>query len=561
MLRLLKIFLKTIAVLLVSLICILTAFFLYGYVLYASADMQEPAIAVNPDDYRLSVKEDSLRVCGSNSLFLNEYGLWECVLEGSAVERGAAYGVMAEDLLYFQEDAFVGQIRRMIPSEGYLHFLRAFLEIFNRNMADHVPLENREEISALALSCSHDHDIFGTPYERQMHYHAAHDIGHMMQEYMLVGCSSFAVWGRHSADSSLIVGRNFDFWVGDDFARNRQVLFVNPDNGYNYVSVSWPGMTGVVSGMNEKGLTVTLNAAKGAVPVASAMPISILARRILQYAGTIDQACQIAQEAEIFVSESILVASAEDGCAAVIEKTPEVQAIYKGYDCQVLCTNHYQSDEFAEDPANSDNIATTDSPYRMARLKELIDSMPPLDPVMAVEVLRDRMGLSGINIGFTNEKSLNQDIAHHSVVFQPSQLKMWVSTEPWQSGAYLCYDLAEVFASDSRGCTLSDMSLMIEPDASFIEADYKRVLDYRHKSSEIRDAVKSHRHMPEWELLDFIDLNPFFYETYDIVGDYHLMRGDIGKAVSFWNKALQMEIPRVRQKEYIEDKIYRYDTE
>lgn len=554
-----KIFIKTIAWLFILLICILTVIFCYGYVLYASADMQEPDLAVDMDDYRLSVNEDSLRVCGSNSLFLNEYGLWECVLEGSSVERGAAYGAMAEDLLYFQEDAFVGQIRRMIPSDGYLRFLRAFLEIFNRNMADHVPLENREEISALSLSCSHDHDIFGTPYERQMHYHAAHDIGHMMQEYMLVGCSSFAVWGRHSADSSLLVGRNFDFWVGDDFARNRQVLFVNPDNGYKYVSVSWPGMTGVVSGMNEKGLTVTLNAAKGAIPVSSAMPISILARRILQYAGTIDEAYRIADEAETFVSESILVASAYDGCAAVIEKTPEVQAIYKGEDCKVLCTNHYQSEEFSQDPANCDNIATTDSPYRMARLKELIDSMPPLDPVIAVEILRDRMGLSGKNIGFTNEKSLNQDIAHHSVVFQPSHLKMWVSTEPWQSGAYLCYDLADVFASDLRGCTLSDLSLMIAPDSSFIETEYQHVLDYRRICSEIRDAVNAHRYMSESELQNFICLNPSFYETYDVVGDYHLMCGDIGQALSFWNKALQMEIPRVRQKESIEDKIYRYD--
>lgn len=79
-------------------------------------------------------------------------------------------------------------------------------------------------------------------------------------------------------------------------AENKQVAFYVPEQGYRFASVGWPGMIGVLSGMNETGLTVTINAAKSAVPTGSATPISILTREILQYAATIDEAFAIAKK-------------------------------------------------------------------------------------------------------------------------------------------------------------------------------------------------------------------------------------------------------------------------
>ena len=131
-------------------------------------------------------------------------------------------------------------------------------------------------------------------------------------------------------------------------------------------------MTGVLSGMNETGLTVTINAAKSDLPAASATPISILTREILQYASTIEEAYAIARKRKTFVSESILVGSAKDGRAAIIEKSPEKIALFTGNGQQIICTNHYQSETFGHDKRNLENIETSDSPYRFARLQELL---------------------------------------------------------------------------------------------------------------------------------------------------------------------------------------------
>lgn len=88
------------------------------------------------------------------------------------------------------------------------------------------------------------------------------------------------------------------------------------------MSVTWGGFTGVVSGMNEKGLTVTINAAKSEMPKGAATPVSMVAREIVQYAGNIDEAIAIARKRKMFVSESFLVGSAADNKAVLIEKRP-----------------------------------------------------------------------------------------------------------------------------------------------------------------------------------------------------------------------------------------------
>ena len=414
--------------------------------LHATADLGEPEFV--PSQVPVVQVNDSLRRWGSSSLRIDPDGLYEMRVCGGPFERGEAIGKLGAELLYEQEKAFADKLFEMVPSSRYRAFLHYFITIFNRRLGASVPLEYRQEIKAMSASCTHEFDEFGSPYERQMQYHSAHDIGHVMQDYMLVGCTSFAVWGRESADSSLLMARNFDFYMGEEFAKNKLVLFEEPDSGYAYVSVTWPGMLGVVSGMNTQGLAVTINASKLEVPSSSATPISILVKSILQYASNIEEAETIAASFKTFVCESILVGSANDGRAMIIEKTPSDMGVYAAGGSRVICTNHYQSDRFRNDPVNVENIRVSDSGYRYRRVQQLLDSLGTIDYLKAAAVLRDIRGVDGEDVGYCNDLSINQMLAMHSVIFKPDEKKIWVSTSPWQFGKFVCFDLDEVFGEE-----------------------------------------------------------------------------------------------------------------
>lgn len=523
--------------------------------LYLSADMLTPQHTFASDEKM--IKQDSLRRYGDNYLRHSTSGLWELKVRGDAFERGEAIGQLSPDLLYYQEKVFVDQIKEIVPSESYLKFLRFFITLFNRKLGANVTEEYRNEIYGIAQGCTHEYDFIGTPYERQLNYHSAHDLGHAMQDYMLVGCSSFAVWGKNSADSSLLIGRNFDFYVGDKFARNKQVAFYEPSEGYRFASVGWPGMIGVLSGMNETGLTVTINAAKSDMPTASATPISLLTREILQYASTIDEAYAIARKRRTFVSESILIGSAKDGRAAIIEKSPENIALYNGNgDEQLICTNHYQSATYAHDKRNRENIATSDSPYRLARLEELLKENRPLYPTNAASILRNRKGLQDADLGLANEMAINQFIAHHSVIFQPEKRMMWVSTSPWQCGKYVAYDLNKVF-NDSTDFQkeIATRELTIAEDPFLREPGFGQLMTYKRLTPLLRQQTQRKAKVEAHTLQLYEASNPAFYYTHEVLGDYYQAIGQPQQAVVCWQKALTLPIPKQGEKERIQEKI------
>ncbi|MCX6266687.1 MAG: C45 family autoproteolytic acyltransferase/hydrolase, partial [Bacteroidetes bacterium] len=453
---------------------------------------------------------------GPNWLKKSSSGLWEMYLEGTPFKRGIINGKLSKHLIAAQEKAFIEQIREMIPSDFYLRFLKYFIYWFNRNLDHHLTDEYKLEIYGISLSASEQYSFIGSNYQRILNYHSAHDIGHALQDYSLVGCTSFGVWGAMSKDSSLIIGRNFDFYAGDEFAQNKIVCFEKPDQGYGFMMVTWGGMIGTVSGMNEAGLTVTINAAQSEIPTSARTPISIVAREILQYASNISEAYAIAKKRETFVSESILIGSAKDKQAAIIEKSPFSLALVKPQNNYILCANHFQSPEFANDPVNIRNIAENASAYRFKRLKQDVINSAPMDYQSAAAILRDQQGLNGANIGMGNEKAMNQLIAHHSIIFMPEKLLVWVSTTPWQIGPYVCYDLYKIFhnfAGLQHQVELTESDKIISADSFLGSNDYASYMRFREMRKEMKQLFRTGKpFMLQGSYIDeFRASNPRYY--------------------------------------------------
>lgn len=552
-----KVLYKTLKYVGITLLSFILLLLLTITVMYYSVDRIIPDVTI-PDKMALVRDMEGFTQFDSSVLKLNRPGIWELHLKGDASERGLAFGQLCKSLMYEQESAFITQIKKMIPSESYLSFLKYLTIIYNRNISKNIPEEYLKEIYMSSLACSPEFDFIGDAYDRQLNYHAAHDLGHAMQEYMLVGCSSFGVWGSNTQDGSLLIGRNFDFYAGDDFAKNKIVSFFYPDKGYKFASIGWAGMIGVLSGMNEKGLTVTINAAKSHAPFFSKTPISIIAREILQYASNIDEAYNIAKKMDAFVSESILIGSAIDGSAAIIEKTPSSAILYKSNKEEIISTNHFQSAEFLNINNNfySDSIIIEGhSLYRFKRLEQLIDHLSPINPEKAASILRNRYGIDNKDIGIANEKSINQFISHHSVIFEPNKLLMWVSTSPWQMGEMIAYNLDSVFKTTSYREPLNNDLASIPLDTIFIKQTYGRVIEFRDLAAAFTNAIKNNNSISEESIDRFININPCFYYTFELVGDYFSSQGNKIESALMYNEALKKEISSHKIKVEILEKL------
>jgi hypothetical protein len=490
---------------------------------------------------------DSIYTYGNNWLKKSSSGLWEMYIEGEPFDRGAAFGRLTRELLHYQESAFYSQITELVPSLNYLMFLKYFIAWFNRDLDKNIPEEFRLEIYGTSFSSSPEFDFIGTPYQRQLNYHAAHDIGHALQSLMMTGCTSFSVWDDKSADSSLIVGRNFDFFAGDKFSENKIVCFYNPSSGHKFMMVTWADMTGVVSGMNEKGLTVTINAARSSIPLKAAMPVSLLAREILQYSSTIREAEDIASKRRMFVSESILIGSAIDGRSAIIEKSPRRQGLLHAEGNSIVCANHFRGETFSNDKRNLENIEGSDSRSRYERMEELIASEKNIDVNTAASILRDMKGVKGLEIGMGNPLAINQLIAHHSVIFKPGKQLAWVSTSPWQLGKMKAYDLNRVFSlnpdSITAGREVSEQGFEIPADTFLYSDSYRAYLDYLSMTWKLKKLTGENGVLPVDFEADYEASNPHLYSVFSNLGDHFSRSNNYSKAAEYYRIALTKALP------------------
>ncbi|MEO5585643.1 MAG: C45 family autoproteolytic acyltransferase/hydrolase [Flavobacteriales bacterium] len=495
-----------------------------------------------------------VRRCGTGTLLRNDHGLWEMRLQGDPLELGLQQGALEGDLYRSQEHIFFEKLKELVPKPGKQRLLIKFLGWFNRNMYKHVTNEYLAEIEGVSRYADAEYDHVAPAYMRALYLHGAHDIGHAVQQMALVECSSFAAWGESSCDGELVIGRNFDFYAGDAFAENRIVSFIAPAQGHRFMSVSWPGFIGVVSGMNDQGLTITLNSGRSSIPLQAMTPISILALEILQYASNIDEAVAIAKKRKVFISESLLIGSAKDGRAVVIEKSPKKMDVFHvpGAD-HLVCTNHFQGKAYAKDRRNRQQIEESHSMYRFERVEELIARTPCMDPPAAAAILRERKGLKDVPLGNGNELAINQLMAHHSVIFKPQSRQVWISTPPYQLGDFIAYDLDEVFSQMQATDTVKSFmidSLTIPADAFEHTQEFADYEQFRVKRTELEKALHTGDEVPDPDAV--VPLNPGSWEAHYLAGAYHYAHGEYQKAEEQLEQALELPIPYTPRRENIE---------
>lgn len=418
--------------------------------------------------------------------WLGSYGgLHVLYLEGSPVEMGYANGVLTGRLMHRQEDALAELVRTHIPSAWVQNTLKFILAFHTRRLPTFIRQEHQLEILGLTLGCPDVHPELGPYYHRLLNYHAAHDISHMaVDRAWLSGCTSFGVWGRATLDGHLLAGRNFDWEAATVFDRDRVLILCRPDHGIPFVSLAWAGMVGVVSGMNQAGVSVTLNGARGRPPTGAGTPIALVARQVLQEARHLADAVRIISQATVFVSELFLVGSREDGRFIVIEKTPSQTAVRSSEDGRVVCANHFETPELRNDPNNLAYLADSTSLARHARATELLsEPSGTLTPERLAAILRDRCLAGGVFVGNGHRAALNALLATHAVILDLTDGIFWAAAPPHQLGPFVAVDLATL--------EITPPDRWIQPDPMLLSGDYARHTNAIHLLQQTRAALRS----------------------------------------------------------------------
>ncbi len=519
-------------------VLLLFAVLLFIWLIYISPPEVKDKSALDVPRIKIS---DTHYTHGNNWLRKNKYGIWEMYIEGDPFDRGVSIGCLSEELLEYQEKAFVDGVYKLLPQGFMVHFLKLMVAWQNRNLPDYIPVEYQKEIAGFSRYASDDYDYIGPKYHRKLLFHAAHDIGHTVQNMGLVGCSAFAAWGNKTEDGQIITGRNFDFYVGDEFKENKLLLFLKPNSGYGFVSYSWAGMLGVLSGMNERGLSISLNAGPPEMPKASKTPVSILGRHILQYASNIEEAINIANDFETFVSESFLICSADDGRCIIIEKSPDTLAIVEANDKLLISTNHFQSKLFNDLKSNLEFKKESSTLRRSQRLSTLLKDTI-LNPDLAVATLRDRGGNKSELFGMGNEENINILLAHHSILFQPESLTTWVSVGLNPMNEFIKYDISSFFNSSPK----SDFFKFDEfiPSSEWTKSqEYVRYTTYHKLYNELEDKIRTDQKLSREQFDSLIQLNPQLYKAYSLAGLYYSDQGECEISESYLKSALTKIIP------------------
>ena len=381
-----------------------------------------------------------------------ERGIWKMYLEGEPFTVGYTAARLTDPMMESLENDFLGMIKDKVPSSALLWALKKYVIFRLRALPDYIDEEFKLEILGASKGFTDRHPEIAPLYHRLGAYHAAHDISHFVMDMPLGpkepidGCTSFAARGP---GGHLLAARNFDFQGGPGFDRDKIVMFVKPQKGYPFISVSWPGMLGAVTGLNARLVYVSINAGASSDTRGVGTPSCFVVREALQRAGSLEEAVELITKAQVFVSDSFLVADGKTGRAVVVEKTPARLGLRRPEGERIACSNHFLTAELAQDPKNLKYMASSSSVARLKRAEALLARLPKgPDLFSAAAILRDR-GEGRKDAEGADPMAINTLVATHSIVADVTAGILWVSAGPHQEGEYVPFSIKDFASSPS----------------------------------------------------------------------------------------------------------------
>lgn len=359
-------------------------------------------------------------------------------LKGTPYEMGFQRGVLLKDVIKRSLERFDDLLELAKKEVGLPKIAsKLILDITWRLCSPYIPQRYQRELEGVA-------DGAGVSLQELRRIHVVSVITER-------GCSSFAVWGKATADGKLYHGRNFD-WIMEAGIQDTAVLVCYEPQGLNsFVSVGYACAIGVLSGMNMKKVSVAQIGATNKDRRIDGIPLEFLLRRILEEASNLDQVTNIIKKARHTVGYNYVIADGDENRALAFETCANHVAIFEDNDPRetveyaIPIENAVMRADEAMDQtiralqtcANAPNLPYGSNSYdhrykgMATRIKE---NYGKIDQNIALEILK---AVAMVNVNL------------HSVLYCPTDLELWVAHAKGKEDAakqeYVHYKMRELF--------------------------------------------------------------------------------------------------------------------
>jgi tetratricopeptide (TPR) repeat protein len=484
-------------------------------------------------------------------------GIWRLRLAGDPRTMGHAHGLLAGEITARLERHMQKLMQSYLTSTWRRFLVENAVRWRFRHLPENLPPARLVELAAMSRTVLDNPELREAPFQRIVYYHALHDMTQRLDGSPLIGCTAFAVWGSQTQSAHLIVGRNFDFEGGEIFDREKAVLTFHTPGKIPFVSVSWPGMAGVVTGVNARRIYVSMNAARTDDPLRPGIPMAFLLREILENANDVKEALAIIKKHQVMVPEALLIADGKAPEAVVVELSPKQVVVRRAKGEAIGVANHLLDNKFKGDASNNwlRRYLTSDARYQ--RLMQLLKRFGGrIDVKTAAMILRNRTALDDEPLGLGNRNAIDALIATHGVVVDLTDMVLWVSRGPHLTGPFVAVDLKPIFAIP--------LASVQQPEA--IPAD---VLEgspelRRHERAVSQLAVARELAATKAGLPRALDyarratlFQPDSHEAQRLMGDLLWEAGRREEAKAYYRAFLALRPPHLKEKEEVQARLER----
>lgn len=419
-----------------------------------------PPPIVSVPSTEVSEPEPGLRVLGKASA-RREGALWVVRLSGPPETIGWSQSRLMYDEMVENERILLGQFETRVPWP-FRMLLLDLAQVRYRHVAEQFDPERRREIAAASLGFSPDpyERVFPT-FQRFAYLNALYDIALSFERSPLIGCTTFTSTKTASRDRHALLARAFDFDVDDVFDQRKAVFFVREEGKLPFASVAWPGLVGVLSGLNLEGLGLVVHGGRAGEPATVGEPVVHALRRVLATSKNIDEALVALEKRPPMVSHIVILVDAT-GRSVAVERVPGRENFVRELAERDVVTNHFAGPA-AADPKNATVRDKTSTLDRDARGRELIANPEASDVARMVAMLRDRRGRGNSDLPIGDRRAIDAQIATHGVVMDATDRVLWVSEAPHLLGRFVAFDLKRELAAD--------VDPKVLPERPFIPAD------------------------------------------------------------------------------------------